>query len=260
MEPKEILNISGDITREMLCEKYLHFTAQFKTQDPKTFRLMEQAYKTLLQELIDKEQGSAGFKIVLCASILFVLCGWTYIWLSHSTGYVSMMFAFIGAYFLVDFLSGCAHIALDHLLYFKTPIVGSIARDFNFHHIVPTDLTYIRWSQVLKPVAVGLCPTFTLFGLCSYLMGFNFGVDLFFWTTCLAALGQPIHRLAHVEESSNRLIRWLQRHRIILPPEDHRRHHQNGEQTHFCIFSGLCNPLLDRIAPFFLKRFTVKDK
>src|SRR5689334_9982555 len=113
MTPKEILNISGDVTREMLCEKYLHFTAQFKTQDPKTFRIMEQAYKTLLQELIDKEQSSVGFKIVLCSCVLFVLCTWIYIYLSRPIDYLRMVPAFLCAYFLIDFLSGCAHIMLD---------------------------------------------------------------------------------------------------------------------------------------------------
>lgn len=253
MSPKEILGISGEVTREALCEKYL----EFKNQNPKTFRLKEQAYQTLLRELIDKEQSSLSFNLTLFTCTLFVIGSWAYM---MPTLTWNALFGLIGAYFLIDLLSGCAHIAFDHLLRFKTFLVGSIARDFNFHHIVPSDLTYIRISQVLKPVAVTLCPTSTLLGLCSYFAGSNFGVWLFFWTTCFSVIGQPIHRLAHMGESSNRFIRFLQRSHLILPPQEHQNHHQKGEQTHFCIFSGLCNPLLDRIAPFFLKRFTVRDK
>lgn len=255
-----MLNITGEITREVLCEKYLDFSAKYKKQDPQTFLLKEAAYRTLLQELIDKEQSSVVYNIILVSASLFTLISWILMLVSTNSSASQMILGLVGAYFLVDLSSGFAHVAFDHLLRFKTFLVGSIARDFNFHHIVPSDLTYIRLSQVFKPVAITLCPAFTTFGLCGYFLGSSFTVYLFFWTTCLSVLGQPIHRLAHKETSSNRVVAFLQKHRVILSPQEHQLHHQNGEQTHFCIFSGRCNPLLNRIFFLFLKRFTINDK
>lgn len=262
MTPKEILGISGEVTREILCEKYIYFSTHFKKQDPKTFLKMEAAYKTLLQEQIEQELNTRSFKIRFYLSISFVTGGWTYIYMHMGpSSYWSIALGLIAAYFILDLLSGCAHIMLDHLLRFDTPIIGPVAKGFNLHHLVPTDLTYITLAQLIKPVIVTAYPVLTVLGLLSYLIGSSFGIWLFFGTTCLSLFGQPIHRLAHMETpSQNRFIRFLQRYHIILAPEDHQSHHRDGEQTHFCIFSGQFNTLLNKIAPFILKRYTVKDK
>ena len=53
------------------------------------------------------------------------------------------------------------------------------------------------------------------------------------------------HKWAH-QESPPRVIRTLQRSRIILSPEHHRAHHAEPFESSYAITNGWLNPLLNR--------------
>ena len=44
-----------------------------------------------------------------------------------------------------------------------------------------------------------------------------------------------------------RVVHWLQKRRLILTPDRHRAHHQNGYAGAYCITSGWMNHSLDRL-------------
>ena len=60
------------------------------------------------------------------------------------------------------------------------------------------------------------------------------------------ALTNEIHLQAH-RGARPRVVAWLQRLRLVLPPEQHALHHGGGHDRAFCIATGWSNALLDRL-------------
>jgi ubiquitin-conjugating enzyme E2 variant len=64
-----------------------------------------------------------------------------------------------------------------------------------------------------------------------------------------AAVSLPtnqVHQWAHMP-SPPALVRWLQRHGIILGIEAHARHHQSPYVANYCIATGWCNRWLTAV-------------
>jgi ubiquitin-conjugating enzyme E2 variant len=69
------------------------------------------------------------------------------------------------------------------------------------------------------------------------------------FAAAVGAWGLPtsqIHKWAH-DPRPPRLARWLQRAGLILSPARHSRHHRFPFAGHYCITTGWCNPLLERL-------------
>jgi hypothetical protein len=69
------------------------------------------------------------------------------------------------------------------------------------------------------------------------------------FVVAVGAWGLPtsqFHKWAH-HPRPPRVARWLQRAGLILRPDHHRRHHRPPFAGHYCITTGWCNPLLERV-------------
>jgi hypothetical protein len=57
------------------------------------------------------------------------------------------------------------------------------------------------------------------------------------------------HKWAH-QESPSAFARWLQRKRLVLEPQHHKRHHTQPFDMNYCITNGWLNPLLNKLKFF----------
>lgn len=152
------------------------------------------------------------------------------------------------AWLVADGASGLLHLALDTLGSVKTPIVGpAFIRPFREHHVDPLAITRHGFVEANGASAFACLPLLTA--------AWALPVDAPVWAfahaallaLCLSAVvTNECHRWAHATPAATPAwARWAQRHRLILPPEQHRRHHTAPFDSHFCMASGRLNPLLD---------------
>lgn len=152
--------------------------------------------------------------------------------------------AFIGI-LAADFTSGFVHWMFDTWGSVDTPIVGRLAiRTFRHHHVDEKAITRHDFVETnghnfalsLLPGTVGVLwvqpATATAF-------------DVFFGTALLGLAvvntwTSQIHKWAHMDERP-RIVRFLQRTRIILHPKHHSVHHQSPHRRNYCITVGWLN-------------------
>jgi plasmanylethanolamine desaturase len=153
--------------------------------------------------------------------------------------------------FAADFVSGLLHWIGDtwgseH----STGIGARFIRPFRFHHAHPLDMLKSHFFTTNGDTALGTLP----FLLLPFVLPLGHPIGLlaavFFWT--LGALGMwtsQFHQWAHMK-SPPRIVAWLQRRGLILSAAHHRRHHKAPFAKHYCITTGWCNPVLERIRFF----------
>jgi ubiquitin-conjugating enzyme E2 variant len=76
-----------------------------------------------------------------------------------------------------------------------------------------------------------------------------FSVVSFTMVTAATVATNQFHKWAHQEHPSS-LARWLQRKRLVLEPEHHKRHHTQPFNVNYCITNGWLNPLLNKLQFF----------
>lgn len=149
-----------------------------------------------------------------------------------------------------DFVSGCVHWIADTYFDPTTPVLGPLlVEPFRDHHRDPEEITRHGFLELLGNNALATLPL---------------GVGLLLWGgpgSSLAAQAlhavvcglaaalfatNALHCWAH-SAAPPTLVAWLQRHRLVLSPEMHRRHHDGGHDRSYCVTSGWLNPLLDRL-------------
>lgn len=157
------------------------------------------------------------------------------------------LLAVLLAFAVADFLSGLVHALCDNLGSIDTPVVGQkFIRSFREHHTDPLDMTrgdFVRVNAdnflVCLPVLV---PAVLWLDVADHLFLASFLVAL----TCCVLVTNQIHKWAHLDEVSP-AVRWLQRRGVVLSPEHHAVHHTPPYASHYCITSGITNPVLTRI-------------
>lgn len=135
------------------------------------------------------------------------------------------------AYVLADALTGLYHLLTDRGFNIRAQV-----EMFQEHHVSNT-MTGYDW----QPMAAGIPGMILGLWLSSpFLLALGgFGI-----------LAQVPHYYAHRRSGSyriHRVVRWLQIHGLILSPEAHAAHHRGLFDRNFCILSGWCNPLLNRL-------------
>jgi hypothetical protein len=77
------------------------------------------------------------------------------------------------------------------------------------------------------------------------------GVSVVSFTLAAAATvaTNQFHKWAH-QESPSAFARWLQRRRLVLEPQHHKRHHTQPFDVNYCITNGWLNPILSRLKFF----------
>lgn len=148
---------------------------------------------------------------------------------------------------VADFLSGLVHALCDNLGSVDTPVVGQkFIRSFREHHTDPLDMTRGDFIRVNADNFLACLPV-----LIPAVLWLDVGSHLFLSAFLLALLGfvvvtNQIHKWAHMAEVPA-AVRWLQRHQLVLSPAHHRVHHTPPYRSHYCITSGVTNPVLTRI-------------
>jgi len=156
-------------------------------------------------------------------------------------------------YAAADLLSGTVHWFCDTFFAENTPLIGQILiRPFRDHHRHPAAITHYHiLEQDSSNTFIFLPPLWA---------AWRFGgpdpasaVAIFghaaLWAFALGALGTNLfHKWAHAERVPF-LVRWLQRHRLILSPSAHLVHHR-AYTGGYCVTSGWLNALLDRVDCF----------
>ncbi len=190
--------------------------------------------------------------LVLAVSLLALLAVRLARWVAGAPA--SLLVAAAGAvagYVLADLVSGTVHWFCDTFFAEDTPLIGpTIIRPFRDHHRHPEAILRYRLLEqdgtnyviLVLPLwlAAGLeasPPLLPLAGLGS-LWGFGVG------SLCT----NLFHKWAHSPRPP-RVIRWLQRRRLVLSPEAHAVHHRSYSGG-YCVTSGWLNPLLDRLDAF----------
>ena len=173
---------------------------------------------------------------------LFACLLWLALWLAALPWPTLWPLAILAAWLTADAGSYAFHVFLDHHLRAEE---SSMAKGFQDHHHDPLDITREPIPEVLSSVAPLVLPIWLL--LASAAAAGWLGPWLALYVCVLGigvGFGQIFHRWSHLQEPS-RLIRALQRARLIVAQADHDEHHRPPHGTRYAIVSGWVNPLFD---------------
>ena len=153
-----------------------------------------------------------------------------------------------------DFISGLVHWAADTYGSEDMRLIGpSLVKPFRLHHIYPRDICTHGLVETTGNVCILAVPVLSL---CLYLMWLlphsgllAFSVVSFALMAAATVATNQFHKWAH-QESPSAFARWMQRRRLVLEPEHHKRHHTKPFDTNYCITNGWLNPLLNRLKFF----------
>ena len=144
-----------------------------------------------------------------------------------------------------DFATGVFHWATDNYGSIDTPIVGRVCAAFQGHHDTPWTITYRSFANNVHKICYNTIPVLTA-SLLSLAMGAPPFLSIFFaFFTSWWVVSQEFHKWSHMRQVP-RVVKFLQDAGIILSRKEHGRHHSSPFEGHYCILTGMCNPVLDR--------------
>jgi hypothetical protein len=161
---------------------------------------------------------------------------------------LEMAVSICGGWLLSDLGTGIVHFTFDVLDYTNPRWPNNMrkaARIFQYHHDVPGQCTresfWYHTRSFYLNFGVPLLVASGILGAC----GYDIASSLIATTAILAPLGDYVHALSHGKHS-NRFVRLLQKGGLIIAPKHHRLHHKDPEHaTHYCIWNGHMNIVLD---------------
>jgi ubiquitin-conjugating enzyme E2 variant len=149
------------------------------------------------------------------------------------------------AWLASDLLSGLLHWACDSFGSAGTPLIGrAFIAPFRAHHADPEGMTRHDFVETHGASCLAALPLL----VAALLVPPGFAQALLLLTALGALATNQCHKWAHMAEGATpRVVHWLQRRRIVLPREEHRRHHTAPFDTHFCMSCGWLNGSFDRL-------------
>jgi ubiquitin-conjugating enzyme E2 variant len=150
-----------------------------------------------------------------------------------------------------DVISGVVHWAADTWGSSDWPVLGTLLlRPFRAHHVDPLSITRHDFWETNGHNALATLPL-ALAGVWMPLdsVGARLSATFVSFLALALFLTNQVHKLAH-EPDPGPFARALQRARVILPPEDHARHHAAPYLCAYCITLGWTNGVLDRLRVF----------
>lgn len=178
-------------------------------------------------------------------TVFFLVVGWQGIRLAEHTPEAPwlMVAAFAGGYLFADFVSGLFHWMADSWGKVETPLVGkAFLRPFREHHVDQKAITHHDFIEtngnnclICLPVAIVV-----LFVPVDYSPAVFFLFAWLFWSMLWVFGTNQFHKWAHME-APPKLVGFLQRWHLILPPDHHAIHHTAPYATHYCITTGWMN-------------------
>jgi ubiquitin-conjugating enzyme E2 variant len=160
--------------------------------------------------------------------------------------WVSIVAAVLIGYFVADFASGLVHWGLD--TWFDERSLGRAAAIGREHHTHPQHaLDY----GFLENSALGSAPSLVVIGLAATVTALC-PVSVVTWCLMVVWLitatglffGTSFHSLAH-RPSRPALVRLCQRLHLLIPPEQHWKHHRGDQTIRYCVISGWANHVCD---------------
>ena len=162
------------------------------------------------------------------------------------SGWWTPLAALVGM-LLSDFISGFVHWMFDTWGSVDTPVVGKLAiRTFRHHHV---DAKAITRHDFIETNGHNISLT-TIYGLVGLLFVIPnlanatlfdvFVVQSLLWASLFTGFTSQIHKWAHQDEPP-RIIKMMQRARLILDPKHHDIHHTAPYARNYCITVGWMN-------------------
>jgi Lipid desaturase domain len=159
-----------------------------------------------------------------------------------SVGLVAL--GLVAAIPVADFLSGLVHWAADNWGSEDWPVVGGFIGPFRHHHVEPQAMVHHGFLERFGDNVIASMPLF-LGGACVdggpawMVFASTFWLAAAYWILATA----QFHAWAHADDPP-RIARRLQRLGLILSPEHHQHHHNPPHNSHYCITTGWCEPVL----------------
>ncbi|MGH9874189.1 MAG: fatty acid desaturase CarF family protein [Pyrinomonadaceae bacterium] len=153
-----------------------------------------------------------------------------------------------------DFISGIVHWAADTYGSEDMRLIGpSLVKPFRLHHIYPRDICTHGLVETTGNVCILAVPALSvslyLIWLIPNSVFLAFSVISFALMAVATVATNQFHKWAH-QESPSAFARWLQRRRLVLEPQHHKRHHTQPFDVNYCITNGWLNPLLNKLKFF----------
>ncbi len=150
---------------------------------------------------------------------------------------------FVAVWLLVDFVSGVLHWAEDSYGSETTPVIGRLWVGPNqLHHRDGSAFVGRSWIASSWDLAAAGAAILAAAGLAGVL---TWHIGLF---VLLGANANQIHKWNHMGHSRvPRVVRALQRLRLLQSPRHHAQHHRGAKDSHYCVITEMLNPLLDRL-------------
>lgn len=170
----------------------------------------------------------------------------TYSWfIKNNFNFINILF-FLSSFIITDFISGVIHWFFDNYVSMENKTWGSLAKPFQEHHILPKKITT---HSIFK-----VCNSSSIIGSFILLINLfikNPSINLFLITSSfLLTITNYIHKLSHIYPIPF-YLKILQNLRIILPWEEHHKHHIKPFNKCYCITNGICNKFLDKYGFWF---------
>jgi len=157
------------------------------------------------------------------------------------------LLAALCGYLVADFVSGLVHWFCDRFFEEDSAVIGPLLIEpFREHHRDPRGMTRHGFLELTGNSALGLTPL--LGGACAQPLPLFAEAALIAFALALFATNL-FHKWAHAE-SVPPLIVWLQRHRLVLAPDHHARHHTGENRAAYCVTSGWMNRWTDALGVF----------
>lgn len=167
------------------------------------------------------------------------------------TNPLMLILAFFTAYIITDFVNGLVHMYMDNNTNY-TSLVGPFVCAFHLHHYKPT---YTR----RHPIKVYFCESGSKFWLLIYLFAltaiqkstslpYAFDVGLVSFGI-LSSVAELSHYWCHNATKKNKVIRSLQKYRLLLSKQHHVVHHRY-DNMQYAFLNGMTDPLLNLISKY----------
>lgn len=198
-------------------------------------------------------QGSPGYSAAqrvlesLAMAAASALAGWSLWRLAQAvdTTFAAVVFAaVVCGWLLADLMSGLLHWAFDSWGTVRTPLLGkAFIRPFREHHGDPKSMLAHDFVELNGASCIACAPLLVASALMPLDTGWWVAAQaLLLFTSLGATVTNQCHQWAHADAAlTPRLVRWAQRHRLILSPAQHRLHHTPPFNSHFCTASGWGN-------------------
>lgn len=142
-----------------------------------------------------------------------------------------------------DLFSGVLHVVLDEPANIDLPIIGQPALEFQWHHLIPSDIVRKDFADTVGDLHV-VIPCLVGFNMwvCKDLASYQTSMMLMGLKVYMAYFGQYSHRAAH-NRNTGPTTKLLQQIGVIISVKDHKAHHTPPHDQDFCLI-GICNPVI----------------